>query len=307
MSDKNNLFILCDFYSQEVQAYVNAGKPTHIYWQPQNDVGHTTPLMRYAYDPEILKILIKAPDCQIEAVDDNGNTAFLRLFDNPFAYRKEDFLECLDIFIEAGTNIHVKNNDGHNALYRFLFHKYSEEYDHIFTKLLSLNIDTNIIDNKGNTLLHLAARYALVNPLKQLLETNPNLLNITNARNESAIMILCTGNIEKHFLEQNIKCMKILLSYKPDLSFRLMSQDQSFRLMSQDQTNTNIEKSHYTGNTALMICYRYGHVELFKMLFEADLNVSIREVMTSVICENEKNYPLILEFLREKFQTKNLK
>lgn len=274
MAEKS-IFYICDFNSSELEKYINEGISTHIVRWDQ------TPVMRYVAEPRILKLLLKAPDCQVNAIDTNGNSAFLKLFEYPFYYSDEknhndkgngsNFLECFNLLIEAGADVHLKNKFGHNALFKFLMKTRSSDFDFIFEKLINLGIDTNCVDDNGNTILHLASQFSLVKPLELILKTNPSLLNITNNNNYSPLMTLCYGNIPDYLMGDILKCVEILLTYKPILTFKTISSAQN---LLQIENNITIDKSEYCGDTALQICYEFGHVELFKMLYPLNITKS---------------------------------
>lgn len=135
--------------------------------------------------------------------DTNGNTLLHKAIANFYK------IEQIDIILNTGVNVNLRNNRGNTALHIAVY-RYRLE---VTRMLLSFGAEVNLQNNSGNTALHIAAARNNTNALKTLLNRSDVNLNKQDNLGNTALHYALKNNMSKpsleYFLEDSRVCLNI--------------------------------------------------------------------------------------------------
>jgi ankyrin repeat protein len=127
----------------------------------------------YAIDDEISKVrFLLEMGIDVDSVDEDKNTALIRILLEKPHIIKHRLLEMIRLFIQMRANINAKNKSGDTALMVAIDENHDIE---IINELLKHYPDINIQNNDRQTALMLAVQNNNIEIIKELLKRNPDI------------------------------------------------------------------------------------------------------------------------------------
>lgn len=255
-------------------------------------------------DENVLELLLKHPQCDVNIQNNEGLTALMEACDS---IHKSN----ISLLLEHKSNVNLQNNEGNTAIMHLLESNMDCGFDNeIIEQILFYNkyytVDINISNKYGLTVIMYAIIYGDDEILKMLLNHNlyfntikydikqTNLgkshLMLASVKNSTIIKILLNLNVDIN--EQTKKGNTMLikackLGYTPTIKLLLKS----------PHCDVNIQNN--TGNTALMEAFLNDkHAKMLLKSQKCDVNIQNNNGDTALIlaCDYDHNIEIILKY-----------
>lgn len=188
---------------------------------------------------ELLEALNYDDNLSYMYVNDVGSTALHIAANNGHG-------TCVEILLDSGFNINIKDYDGFTALHRAA----QEGHFNVVNILLERGIDINIKTNDDGTALHDASCYGHLDVVEILLDNGIDIDSKIKIGGTALILAVCEGHLE---------VVKMLIMRGSDIN----------------------KKGRY-GMTALNYAARYGYIKIVDLLLDNGIDINGK----NLDCEN---------------------